>query len=174
MMRGRRFLRDRRGAAAAEMALVTPLLAVILIGSVELGHFFYNEHILTKAVRDGARFAARQGFANYDCSGEPSATVRDDTRALVKTSLLSGGTDRIANWADTDISVTESCVTTATALDSTTETMIGIYDDLSLGGVPIVTVTASVPYTPVIGAPLGFSGVGINLNASQQAAVMGI
>jgi hypothetical protein len=37
-----------------------------------------------------------------------------------------------------------------------------------------VTVTASVPYTPVIGAPLGFSGVGINLNASQQAAVMGI
>lgn len=166
--------RDRRGAAAAEMALVTPLLAVILIGSVELGNFFYNEHILVKAVRDGARFAARQGFSNYaTCSSEPTGTVGADTRALVRTSLMASGSDRLAGMDDAQITIDTRCVTTAVGLDST-ETMTGIYDELSLAGVPIVTVTATVPYTPVIGAPFGFSGLGINLHASQEAAVMGI
>lgn len=173
MMRGVRLMRDRRGAAAAEMALVMPLLLVIMIGSVELGHFMYNEHILAKAVRDGARYAARQGFANYDCSGEPSATVRDNTRELVQTMVLSGGADRMVNLAATTIDVQERCVASATGLSST-ENMSGIYDELALGGAPVVRVSATVPYTPVIGAPFGFSGVGLNLNASQEAAVMGI
>ena len=166
--------RDRRGAAAAEMALVAPLLLVIMLGSVELGHFMYDEHILTKAVRDGARYAARQGFSNYDCSGEPSATVRDNTRALVKTMVLSGGTDRMANWDATSITITETCISSATDIANNTETMSGIYDELALAGAPVVTVSATVPYTPVIGAPFGFSGIGFNLNAAQQAAVMGI
>jgi len=166
--------RNISGAAAAEMALVMPLLLTILIGSVELGHYFYNEHILSKAVRDGARYAARQGFTNYDCSGEPSAAVRDNTRELVQTSLLSGGTDRMANWAAATINVTETCAATATDMSNSTENMSGIYDELSLGGAPIVRVSATVPYTPVIGAPFGFSGVGFNLRANQEAAVMGI
>jgi Flp pilus assembly protein TadG len=165
---------SRSGAAAAEMALVMPLLLVIMIGSVELGSFFYNEHILVKAVRDGARYAARQGFTNYDCSGEPSATVRDNTRELVQTSLLSGGDDRIVNWAAATISVTETCAATAADMSNSTQNMAGIYDELALGGAPIVRVSATVPYTPVIGAPFGFSGAGINLNATQEAAVMGI
>jgi Flp pilus assembly protein TadG len=166
--------RDRRGAAAAEMALVAPLLCTIMIGSVELGHFMYNEHILAKAVRDGARYAARQGIANYECFGEPSATVRDNTRELVQTMVLSGEPDRMVNWAATTINVTETCVATATDMANSTETMSGIYDELALAGAPVVTVSATVPYTPVIGASFGFSGIGLNLNASQQAAVMGI
>lgn len=166
--------RDRNGAAAAEMALVAPLLVTILIGSVELGSYFYNEHILTKAVRDGARYAARQSFSNFDCSGEPGGTIVNDTRELVQTSLLAGGNDRLANWdAATTISVTETCETSADPISGTTENLSGIYKNRG-SGAPIITVTASVPYSPVIGAPFGFSGVGINLNASQQAAVMGI
>lgn len=156
------------------MALVAPLLCTILIGSVELGNFMYNEHVLAKAVRDGARYAARQGFTNYDCSGEPSATVRDNTRELVQTMLLSGGADRMVNWAATTINVTETCVSSATDMGNSTQTMSGIYDELALAGAPVVTVSATVPYTPVIGASFGFSGIGLNLNASQQAAVMGI
>ncbi|HYC95781.1 MAG TPA: TadE/TadG family type IV pilus assembly protein [Sphingomicrobium sp.] len=173
-MRFLAIFRDRRGAAAAEMALVAPLLCAILIGSVELGHFMYNEHILAKSVRDGARYAARQSFANYDCSGEPSTTVRDNTRELVQTMLLSGGDDRMVNWAATTITVHERCVSTVTGTSNITENVSGIYDELALGGAPVVTVSATVPYSPVIGAAFGFSGVGLNLNASQQAAVMGI
>ena len=174
MMRLNQPFRDRCGAAAAEMALVLPLLLTIMIGSVELGSYFYDEHILVKAVRDGARFAARQNFTYYSaCSGAPTGTVEADTRALVRTALLSGGSDRFANISDGDITLSTTCVTTATDLSNSTEAMTGIYEDLSIG-VPIVTVSATVPYTPVLGAPFGFSGSGINLNASQEAAVMGI
>lgn len=170
--------RERRGAAAAEMALVTPLLLVIMIGSVELGSYFYNEHILVKAVRDGARYAARQSFSYYQDGGGACASPTDSgliagTRALIKTSLLAGGSDRFANISDGDITISATCVTTATDDSSSTENMTGIYEDLSIGA-PIVTVSATVPYSPVIGAAFGFSGVGFNLNASEQAAVMGL
>ena len=62
-------LRDSRGVAAAEMALVTPLLAMIMFGAVELGKYFWDEHLVVKAVRDGARFASRQNFATMPCGG---------------------------------------------------------------------------------------------------------
>ena len=173
-MMQRRISFNRRGAAAAEMALVTPLLLTILLGSVELGNYFYNEHILVKAVRDGARYAGRQDFSYYSaCSGAPTGTVEAETKALVRTSLRSGGTNRIVNISDGDITVATSCATTATDDASSTETMSGIYRGRS-GGAAVVTVTASANYTPVIGAAFGFSGTGFRLNASQQAAVMGL
>jgi hypothetical protein len=168
MMQVRRPFRDRRGAAAAEMALVMPMLLAIMIGSVELGNYFYNEHILVKAVRDGARYAARQNFSNFSCSGAPGGTVVADTQALVRTSLLAGGADRFADIENGDITVTTSCKTTEGG-----QSMTGIWRGAA-SGAPIVTVTANVDYAPVIGAAFGFSGVGLHLNASQQAAVMGL
>ena len=53
----RRLARDVHAAAAAELALVLPLLLIIMFGSFEIGNYFLNEHILVKAVRDGARVA---------------------------------------------------------------------------------------------------------------------
>ncbi len=160
--------RDRRGTASAEMALVTPLLLILMMGTFELGNYFMNEHILVKAVRDGARFAARQSFSNYDaCTGSPGGTVVADTRTLVMTGLLSGGTNKLRNWTATTVNVTMNCTTTAG-----TETISGIYRGRATGA-PRVTVTASVPYQSVL-ASFGFTGIGLNLNASQNAAVMGI
>jgi hypothetical protein len=161
-------LPDRRGAAAAEMALVIPLLLTIMLGSVELGSYFYNEHILVKAVRDGARYAGRQNFSYFGCSGAPTGNVVAETRALVRTSLLASGTDRFPDIEDNDITLTTSCRTTVGA-----QSMTGIYRGRSTGA-PIITVSAAVDYRPVIGAAFGFSGVGLKLNASQQAAVVGI
>ncbi|MFL6726988.1 MAG: TadE/TadG family type IV pilus assembly protein [Sphingomicrobium sp.] len=174
----RRFARlagCRSGSAAVEMALVVPLLLALLFGSTELGNYFLDEHILVKAVRDGARYAGRQDFSNFSsCSGEPGGTVAADTRTLVMTGLLSGGSNRLANWTSTTISVTSSCTTTAGV-----QTLGGIYNGNrnssgTLIGAPIVTVTATVPYTPLLASAFGFSGTGYNLYASQQAAVAGI
>jgi Flp pilus assembly protein TadG len=169
MIRFASLCRNKSGSAAAEMALVAPMLCAILIGSVELGSFFYNEHILTKAVRDGARYAARQSFTLYSCSGAPSGTVVADTRALVRTSLLSGGTDRFADIQDADVTLATSCKTTQNSQSMAN----GIYKGMA-NGAPIVTVSATVEYAPVIGAAFGFSGVGYHLNAKQEAAVTGI
>jgi len=164
----RRLVHDIRAAAAAEMALVIPLLLIIMFGALEVGNYFLNEHILVKSVRDGARFAARQDFSNYSaCTGSVSDPLLSNTRNVVKRGLLAGGADRLANWAATSISVTMICSTTAGG-----QTMSGIYRGRAQGA-PIVIVNATVPYTPVLGS-FGFSGIGLNLNASQQAAVMGL
>jgi Flp pilus assembly protein TadG len=179
MIRALRLFRDVRANAAVEMALVTPLLLIILFGSVELGNYFMNEHMLVKAVRDGARFAARQDFSNYTgCSGAPGGTVVDDTRNVVMTGYLaSGGSVITPNISAGNINLSVSCTPTAGGQD-----MLGIYrsrfsgtcaGSTSNGCAQTVTVQAEVDYRSVLGS-LGFRGVGMHLNASSQAAVTGI
>jgi Flp pilus assembly protein TadG len=158
---------DCRGTAAVEMALVLPLLLAIMFGSIELGNYFMNEHSLVKAVRDGARFAARQNFTNYpDCSTVNTA-ARDDTRNVVMNGFLSGGSVITPNISAPNITVSTSC-----ALSVGGQTMLGIYRGRA-NGAQIVTVTAAVNYRSVLGA-FGFSGIGLRLNATSQAAVAGI
>lgn len=171
----------RDGAAAAEMALVAPILLVLLFGSVELGHYFYSEHKLVKAVRDGARFAARQGMTNYNaCSGDVptpglSGSVNERTRLMVrKGSLNSTDGDLLPNWDDaaTQFSVTMTCVATLTDSGNTMSPS-GIYAGM-VAGAPAVSVTAKLPYQSVIGASFGTSWPGLTLNASEVAAVAGL
>lgn len=160
-------LSDQGGASAAEMALVLPLLLVLLFGPLELGNYFMNQHTLVKAVRDGARFAARQDFTNYTaCSGSPGGTVVPDTKNVVMNGVLSGGTVITPNIQASDITVTTSCRT-----DAGGQTMSGIYSGRTTGA-QIVTVTASVTYQPVVSIA-GFIGVGFSLNATSHAAVTG-
>lgn len=157
-----------RGAAAVEMALVLPVLLALMFGSVELGNYFMNEHSLVKAVRDGARFAARQNFLNYTaCSGEPGGSTVSDTKNLVINGYLSGGAAITPNISASDITIETSCLASAGS-----QTMLGIYRGRATGA-QIVTVTAAVDYRSVLGL-MGFSGFGLTLNASSQAAVTGL
>ena len=177
MMVLRRLWRSTGAAAAAEMALVTPLLVLILFGSVELGNYFMDEHILLKGVRNGARFAARQAFSQYNgCSSTVAnvpSSLRDDTKLLVRKGTLSNSsTDLLPNWtAGTAIfTVTMTCSTTAGST-----TLGGIYGGNSVGtsGVaPAVLVTAKLPYRPIVASSV--LGSTVFLNAAQQAAVTGI
>ena len=165
-------LNDRSGAAAAEMALVLPLLLTLMFGAVEVGNYFMNEHTLVKAVRNGARFAARQNFTNYpDCSSV-STTARDDTRNVVMNGYLSGGTIITPNIEASDITVETRCED-----EVISQPMTGIYFGRTQAGVPmgaqVVEVSAQVDYRPVLAA-FGFTGIGVRLNATSQAAVAGI
>lgn len=161
-----------RGAAAAEMALALPLLLIILFGSIELGNYFRSEHVLLKGVRDGAVFAARQDLIlNYDCTGgTPTvpSTVVDETRTLVRTGALSGESDLLPLWSDasTTFTVTVSCVTAAGGT-----TLAGLYQ-VSGGQVPVLTVSADLPYRSVVGA-LGLGSPNLRLRAAQQSAAYG-
>jgi Flp pilus assembly protein TadG len=47
--------RGERGAAAVEFALIFPLLAAVLFGSMEYGWFLFQQFNLANAVRDGLR-----------------------------------------------------------------------------------------------------------------------
>jgi len=167
------------GAAAAEMILVAPILLALLMGAFELGNYFRSEHILVEGLRDGARYAARQPFASYnDNCGATLATgdtVRTQTLNVVRTGQVSGGTDRLPNWTNGSVIFNVS-VTCSTVVGG--QTLSGIYRDNNSTagafiGAPIVTVTAQVPYRPVV-AKYGFSGIGLTISGNQQAAVMGI
>lgn len=163
MRRTSSLLRDRRGAAAAEMALVLPLLMVLMFGSFELGKFFLDAHTVQKAVRDGARYAARQPFGEMPCGGP--AADETEIRNLVRTGTTApGGTPRIGYWTDpATITISISCDTTGTY------SAAGVYRVVA-GGARRVTVNASVPYDTLLGLQLG----GATVNAQSESAVMGI
>lgn len=165
-----RALRGESGSAAAEMALVAPLMLLLAFGAVEAGNFFYNQHILTKAVRDGARFAARQPFGAYDMDAcVLSNDAQASTRRLVRTAqlLTPGAAGRIPDWDEADEA---STIDITVACDSS-GSYSGVY--VENGNIAAaVTVEARVPYTPLVGFALDWSGRSIG--ARSQAAVTGI
>ena len=165
-----RLVRNSSGNAAAEMALVAPLLLIMMLGCAELGNYYWNEHTLLKAVRDGARYAARQPFSNYSgCSGPPGGTVAADTKNVVMYGSVASGTNTLTpNIQAANITVTQSCTTTSGG-----QTMQGVYRG-DTNGAHVVAVAATVTYRPIIAVALGFSGVGYQLYAQSQAAVTGL
>lgn len=54
-------IREQRGAAAIEFAIVLPLLVSLLFGSIEFSLLLYNQQIITNASREGARFGIVEG-----------------------------------------------------------------------------------------------------------------
>ena len=156
---------DHGAAAAAEMALVAPLLMILLFGAMELGRYFLDEHVVAKAVRDGARYAARRSFADYaGCA--VSSDVQDKTRNITRTGQVAiGGNARLPYWTSpATVTVSVSC--------DTSGTYSGIYKGSTIGA-PVVTVIAAVPYTPLFNA-IGFNVSGLSLNSRSQSAVTGI
>jgi Flp pilus assembly protein TadG len=172
----RKLLISASGTAAAEMALVLPILLILLFGSVELGKYFMDEHIVVKAVRDGARYAARQPMDRFitsagGCQTAPLGTVVADTKNIVRTGNLAGTGSRLSYWTNNaTITVTVACSATAGG-----QSMSGIYGGTTYAGAPVgapvVTVGATVPYTSLFGFYIFESGR--SLVATQQAAVMG-
>jgi len=162
----RRLLLDNTAAAAAEMALIVPLLIMLILGSFELGNYFWNNHIVIKAVRDGARYASRQTFDNFDCD---RATVSDGvkltTRNIVRTNqVASGGSARLPRWTDPEM----------VDIEMRPEPLAeyrGFY--VGMECVPVVIVTATVPYRPLLGM-LGFDTLDVNLKAISEVPVMGL
>ena len=47
------------GAAAIEFALILPILILLVLGGMDIGHRFYMQHLITTASREGARYAAK-------------------------------------------------------------------------------------------------------------------
>jgi hypothetical protein len=162
---------DRSGTAAAEMALVMPLLAGLMFGSLELGKFFWDEHMVVKAVRDGARYATRQSFASMPCGG-PAANEAQIKNVVRFGKPVVTGADKplLFYWTDpATITVTIDCYANAGVAGA--RVYNGVYSDRA--NVPRVMVSASVPYRPLIGR-IGFNSVGMKLNASSQATVFGL
>ncbi|WP_338243561.1 TadE/TadG family type IV pilus assembly protein [Aurantiacibacter hainanensis] len=166
------FLRDTRAVAAAEMALILPMAFALIFTTMEAGYYFQTQHKAIKYVREGARFASRQNFDFFDCSGAGAfdnsatgaATVQDRIRNVTLTGLVNGGNARIADWEAADINITVSCdAAYGTGLYSAT-------DDVKA---PKVLIWTRFDYTPILGL-LGFDISNIDVVAQAEAPVGGI
>ena len=159
----RRLAADSGAASAAEFALVLPLLIGTLFTFVEAGRYIDHLHVVSKAVRDGARYAARQPFATYGCAGGGlDATVGSAIKRYTRTGSIAGSGGRLSYWtSDATVTVSANCAAWSS----------GIYT-LQVGGAPVVRVTAEVPYQPILS---GLSRLGsFSVGATAESAVMGI
>ena len=155
----RRLLANTRASAATEMALVTPLLLLLLFGTFEVGNYFLSEHVVQKGVRDAARYASRLPISSYPACN-PTDPVRVQIKRLARTGAPDGTALRLRGWTADDM-------TTVTLACDTSGTHTGIYTVYPFpDGVPVITVSARVPYLSLF----GLLGLG-NLNAASQSAV---
>jgi len=173
-----RLVKSQEATAAAEMALVTPLMIILMFGAFELGNYFLTEHVVAKAVRDGARYASRMAFTNYSCTSASTGTAANDpvltnTRNLVRTGqIASGGTVRLREWQDSGtistITVSYDCVD----VTSGTPAYAGLYDGLNY--VPVVRVAVTnLGYESLFNS-IGFDSATLSLNAESEATVAGL
>ena len=152
----RRFRSDRKGAAAAEFALVVPLLAVLLFAFIEGGRMFWAYSIASAAARDAARFAAR---LQIDCSKATPLPIASKglVETLARTGSVSGTTPLIAGLTAT---ATVTCVNNTAAYS-------GRYENLTQ--IPVVNVTTTVPLPMLMPGLLGMPQTLTFTVSNQQA-----
>lgn len=67
----------QEGTAAVEFAIILPILLVLTLGALDMGHMYYIDHLITNASREGARYAAKYtGTAAAPTSGQVSSYVK--------------------------------------------------------------------------------------------------
>ena len=165
-----RFLRDERGSPSAEFALILPALVALMFGSFEAGNFFWTQHKLIKAVREGARYAARLPVDTY-CDGataqfDANPEAEADIKAVTLTGKLpaEGGNVAVPGMTADNVAVAPDC---AAYVES------GIYTDLGAAG-PIVTVSVSGVGYPSLFAQLAGLDGSIDMSAKASAPVIGL
>jgi len=98
-----------RGAVLVEMVVVTPLLLFLMMATAEITRAFIDHNTLTKAVRNGARYAVLHENAFRGTTGVVviAAAVRAETRNLVVYGNIAGtGTPVLPGMAPGDVTVT--------------------------------------------------------------------
>jgi Flp pilus assembly protein TadG len=73
-MMGEGRVRNQKGGAAIEAALLFPLTILLIFGMIEFGLLFYNKQIITNASREGARAGIVQRTPRMD-SAEIASVV---------------------------------------------------------------------------------------------------
>jgi TadE-like protein len=183
MGRLQRLLNNRAGTAAAELALVIPILLTLMFGSLELGNLFLDEHALSKQVRDGARFGSRLQLSDsFACPAD--VFLEDDaTEQIIKVTKdgvvtgtgnprWTGYWDRTCTTDPATLTVSIKCVQKS-AVDTEDSGSTGMYTSLDGDEIPVVQVSGAVRYRSILAA-IGFDSTNVCLRAESEAPVMGV
>jgi len=127
---------DRRGSAMVEFAFAFPILAVILVGVLEIGRAIHYHQALTEGVRAGVRYLTRVADP---CS---SASKQAAVGLLVTRSINWSNPPLFANWP------------ASYALSTTDPDFRVQFTDCNAGGQlvgPVVSMTADFTYSDSLG-----------------------
>ncbi|MGC1990567.1 MAG: TadE/TadG family type IV pilus assembly protein [Candidatus Acidiferrales bacterium] len=98
-VRARTVLRSQSGQSLVEVALLTPILLALLVGSIELGRYAYLGILVGNAARAGAAYGAQSLPQSVDTTDIQTAADNDfqnngqNTSTLIVTSATSCGCD---------------------------------------------------------------------------------
>ena len=86
MLGCRALLKQKRGQAVVEFALVLPVFILILVGIMEFGLVFHQYLVVTSASREGARVAALGG-TDADVAAVVTTAVGNINQGLLTTAV---------------------------------------------------------------------------------------
>lgn len=91
-----RHVKTEAGAALVELAISLPLLAIILVGTIDFGRAFRTAMIVTNAARAGAQWGARTQSSAADLTGMQTKA----TDVLGLNGLTAASPPAAARWCE--------------------------------------------------------------------------
>lgn len=78
-------IREVRGQALVETALVFPILVTLLLGAADLARVAHASIAVTNAARAGAQYGAQDGFTAQDSTGIATAASNEASNLTITT-----------------------------------------------------------------------------------------
>lgn len=101
-------LMHQRGLALVETAITLPFLLFVMLAATEFTNAFIQHMTLTKAVRDGARWAAEEAIVDGSGAFQLDAALQNEARNLVVYGNRGGtGTPAVNGLTVANVSVTD-------------------------------------------------------------------
>lgn len=139
----------QRGLAAAEAAVVLPLLLLLFLATAELGRAFLHHNTLSKSVRDGARYLAANVVDDFTSTIDVTPAVETAAKNLARYGNINGtGSTLLPDYIDGHLTV-------------------------DVPDAEHVTLAANYPFQPMLfnTLPTFGYGEGVNLLFTMQASV---
>jgi len=155
--------RRERGIAVVEFTILLPVMLLLLMAVGELGRAFLQYNTLTRAVRDSARYVASNALSgSTQVVTLDAALIGEATNLVIYGKTAAGGTPLLPNFAsDGNIQIQKN--------------------DPAVPGGPgegNITVTATYPFTPTLGAVLpdvlGDGGISTAFTMRAQVTMMAL
>ena len=170
-----RLLANDRGAAVIEMALIAPVLALGVIGIVDVSNAYSRKLALEQGVQ-----RAVEKIADTTENSTVESTLVNEVKCQVNGSTMSGSTTTCNTSATQNITVNwrvdcangGATTTTSTTSSATYDTAVG--DCKTAGGTPAgyVQVTVTDKYSPLF--PIHFAAFNTSDSTYHLAATAGV
>ena len=133
-------------------------LLILVLGVFEFSWLFYQQHLISTGINDGARYVARSANPH-------DLTIQNDAKKLATTGAIDGNNARVRGWRSRDVHISYASVNNSVGSDGLTPFR---------GDAAIQIVTVSTTFTV---PSLGFFGfLGLKppaLTVSHQERVIG-